>query len=174
MSAIDVDSEETQEWLEALEAVVVHDGPERARELLDSVVDRARRAAAYAGPTGPTPYVNTISADEEPEYPGDLAIEHRIRSIIRWNAMAMVLQASKESSELGGHIASYQSAATLYEVGFNHFWHAPSEGHGGDLVYMQGHSSPGFYARAFLEGKLSEERLKGFRQEVSREGGLSS
>src|ERR687885_1899783 len=173
MSATDVDSQETQEWLEALEAVVVHDGPERARELLDNVVDRARRAAAYAGPTGPTPYVNTIPAAQEPEYPGDLAIEHRIRSIIRWNAMAMVLQANKESSELGGHIASYQSAATLYEVGFHHFWRAPSESHGGDLVYMQGHSSPGFYARAFLEGRLSEEQLLGFRQEVSR-GGLPS
>ena len=166
MSATDVDSQETQEWLEALEAVVVHDGPERARELLDNVVDRARRAAAYAGPTGPTPYVNTISTSDEPAYPGDLELEHRIRSIIRWNAMAMVLQANKESSELGGHIASYQSAATLYEVGFNHFWHAPSHSHGGDLVFMQGHSSPGFYARAFLEGRLSEEQLGGFRQEV--------
>jgi pyruvate dehydrogenase E1 component len=173
MSATDVDSQETQEWLEALEAVVVHDGPERARELLDNVVDRARRAAAYTGPTGPTPYVNTIPVSQEPAYPGDLELEHRIRSIIRWNAMAMVLQANKESSELGGHIASYQSAATLYEVGFNHFWHAPTEAHGGDLVYMQGHSSPGFYARAYLEGRLSDEQLAGFRQEVSK-GGIAS
>src|SRR5919199_1864486 len=174
MSAADVDSQETQEWLEALEAVVVHDGPERARELLDNVVDRARRAVAYAGPTGPTPYVNTIPASQEPAYPGDLELEHRIRSIIRWNAMATVLRANKESSELGGHIASYQSAATLYEVGFNHFWHAPSADHGGDLVFIQGHSSPGIYARAYLEGRLSEDDLRRFRTETGPEGGLSS
>src|SRR5919206_303794 len=135
---------------------------------------RDRRVGAPPPDRGPTPYVNTIPPQLEAPFSGDLELEHKIRSIIRWNAIAMVLQANKESSELGGHIASYQSAATLYEVGFNHFWHAPSADHGGDLVYMQGHSSPGFYARAFLEGSLSEERLKGFRQEVSREGGLSS
>jgi pyruvate dehydrogenase E1 component len=123
--------------------------------------------------SGATPYVNTIPAAQEPPYPGDGALEDRVRALIRWNAMATVLQANKESSELGGHLASYQSAAVLYEVGFNHFWHAPSDAHGGDLVFMQGHSSPGIYARAFLAGRLGEEQLRGFRQEVSR-GGVSS
>jgi pyruvate dehydrogenase E1 component len=169
----DVDPQETQEWLEALEAVMAHDGAGRAGELLDQVVTHARAAGAYDGAVGPTPYVNTISPEREDPYPGDLEIEHRIRSLIRWNAIATVLRANKESSELGGHIASYQSAATLYEVGFHHFWHAPSDSHDGDLVYMQGHSSPGFYARAFLEGRLSEEQMLGFRQEISR-GGIPS
>jgi pyruvate dehydrogenase E1 component len=173
-AAADVDAEETSEWLEALDAVVAHDGPDRARELLTRVVERAQ----YAG-TGPiaslnTPYVNTIPPAREAKLPGDPAIERKLRSIIRWNAMAMVVRANKESSELGGHIASYQSLATLYEVGYNHFWHAPSEGHGGDLVYFQGHSSPGNYARAYLEGRLTEAQLDGFRQEVSKPGGLAS
>ena len=130
-------------------------------------------SGAYDGTVAPSAYVNTIPPEREDPYPGDLELEHRIRAIIRWNAMATVLRANAESSELGGHIASYQSAATLYEVGFHHFWNAPSEKHGGDLIYMQGHSSPGVYARAFLEGRLSEEDLLGFRQEVSK-GGLSS
>jgi pyruvate dehydrogenase E1 component len=170
VSATDIDPTETREWLEAYDAVLAHDGDGRAAELLHSVVDHARLAGGYGGRVDPTPYVNTIPADRTPDYPGDLVLERRIRTLIRWNAMAMVLQANKESSELGGHIASYQSAATLYEVGFNHFWHAPSAEHGGDLVYMQGHSSPGIYARAFLEGRLTEAQLRGFRQEVSRDG----
>src|SRR5579862_9627783 len=170
----DLDAVETSEWLEALDAVVAHDGPDRARELLRRVVERAQHAG-----TGPiaslnTSYVNTIPPEREAKLPGDPAVERRLRSIIRWNAMAMVVRANKTSSELGGHIASYQSLATLYEVGFNHFWHAPSADHGGDLVYFQGHSSPGNYARAYLEGRLTEEQLDGFRQEVSRPGGLSS
>jgi pyruvate dehydrogenase E1 component len=173
-SAADVDPVETSEWLEALDAVVAHDGPERARQLLRRVVDRAQRAGT--GPIGTltTPYVNTIAAEDEPKLPGDPAVERRLRSIIRWNAIAMVVRANKLSSELGGHIASYQSLATLYEVGFNHFWHAPDDRHGGDLIYFQGHSSPGNYARAYLEGRLTEEQLDGFRQEVSRPRGLSS
>jgi pyruvate dehydrogenase E1 component len=170
----DVDPQETQEWLEALDAVMTHDSNGRASELLDRVIAHARLAGAYDGAAAvPTAYVNTIPPEREAPYPGDLELEHRIRSLIRWNAIATVLRANKESSELGGHIASYQSAATLYEVGFHHFWHAPSETHAGDLVLMQGHSSPGFYARAFLEGRLTEEQLLGFRQEVSRDG-LSS
>jgi pyruvate dehydrogenase E1 component len=173
-SAPDVDALETQEWLEALEAVVRNDGPERAQELLDRVLEHARASGVPIEVALNTPYVNTIAPDEEPPFPGDLVLEHRVRSLIRWNAIAMVLQANKESSELGGHIASYQSAATLYEVGFNHFWHAPSDEHEGDLVYIQGHSSPGIYARAFLEGRLDEEQMRGFRQEVSHPGGLSS
>src|ERR671924_1769060 len=174
MHPTDLDPQETREWLEALDAVVANDGVQRAQQLVESVMAGARGVGAPPPDRGPTPYVNTIPPQLEAPFSGDLELEHRIRSAIRWNAIAMVMQANKESSELGGHIASYQSAATLYEVGFNHFWHAPSADHGGDLVYMQGHSSPGFYARAFLEGSLSEERLKGFRQEVSREGGLSS
>ena len=169
----DIDRVETSEWLEALDAVVVHDGADRARDLLARVVERAQHAGT--GPIGSlnTPYVNTIPLEREAQLPGDPALERRLRSIVRWNAIAMVVRANKQSSELGGHIASYQSLATLYEVGFNHFWHAPSKNHGGDLVYFQGHSSPGNYARAYLEGRLTEEQLDGFRQEVSR-GGLSS
>ncbi|TMM08788.1 MAG: pyruvate dehydrogenase (acetyl-transferring), homodimeric type [Actinobacteria bacterium] len=170
----DPDAVETSEWLEALDAVVAHDGVDRARQILARVVERAQHAG-----TGPiaslnTPYVNTIPPEQEAKLPGDSALERRLRSIVRWNAMAMVVRANKVSSELGGHIASYQSLATLYEVGYNHFWRAPSEEHGGDLVYFQGHSSPGNYARAYLEGRLTEEQLDGFRQEVSKPGGLSS
>jgi pyruvate dehydrogenase E1 component len=170
VSAADIDPGETREWLEAYDAVLANDGNGRASELLHRVVDHAMVAGGYGGRVDPTPYVNTIRVKDTPDYPGDLELERRIRGLIRWNAMAMVLQANKDSSELGGHIASYQSAATLYEVGFNHFWHAPSAEHGGDLVYMQGHSSPGIYARAFLEGRLSEDQLRGFRQEISRDG----
>jgi pyruvate dehydrogenase E1 component len=169
----DVDPIETSEWLEALDAVLTHDGPNRAHELLSRMIERAQHAG-----TGPiaslnTPYVNTIPPRREARLPGDPALERRLRSIVRWNAIAMVLRANKESSELGGHIATYQSAATLYEVGFNHFWHAPDGDHGGDLIYFQGHASPGNYSRAFLEGRLTREQLDGFRQEVSRDG-LSS
>ncbi len=172
-AAADIDAVETTEWLEAVDAVVAHDGPDRAREILTRAVERAQHAG-----TGPiaslnTPYVNTIPPEREAKLPGDPAIERRLRSIIRWNAMALVVRANKVSSELGGHIASYQSLATLYEVGFNHFWHAPGADHGGDLVYFQGHSSPGNYARGFLEGRLSPEQLDNFRQEVGG-AGLSS
>jgi pyruvate dehydrogenase E1 component len=170
---VDVDPTETQEWVEALEAVVSLDGPERASELLDAVVTDARRHGLKPAHDLTTPYVNTIPVEREAQMPGDPDVEHRLRSLVRWNAIATVLRANAESSELGGHIASYQSAATLYEVGFNHFWHAPSADHAGDLVYIQGHSSPGIYARAFLEGRISETQLEGFRQEVSR-AGLSS
>jgi pyruvate dehydrogenase E1 component len=166
----DIDPQETREWLEALDAVVDHDGPGRAQHLLERVVGHAQLTGAAPAPAGTTPYINTIPAQDEPEYPVDEALERRVRSIMRWNAIAMVLKANKESSELGGHIASYQSAAVLYEIGFNHFWRAPSNGHAGDLIYMQGHSSPGIYARAFLEGRLTEEQVEGFRQEVSRNG----
>ncbi len=170
----DIDSTETSEWLEAVDAVVEHDGPDRARQILAQAVQRAQLAGSGPIASITTPYVNTIPAEREAKLPGDPAIERRLRSIIRWNAMAMVVRANKTSSELGGHIASFQSLATLYEVGYNHFWHAPSDDHGGDLVYFQGHSSPGNYARAYLEGRLTEEQLDGFRQEVSTPGGLSS
>src|SRR5437764_3750821 len=170
----DIDAVETSEWLEAVDAVVAHDGPDRAREILTRVVERAQHAGTGPIATLNTPYVNTIPAEREAKLPGDPAVERRLRSIIRWNAFAMVVRANKDSSEIGGHIASYQSLATLYEVGYNHFWHAPSDEHGGDLVYFQGHSSPGNYARAFLEGRLTPEQLDAFRQEVSKPGGLSS
>jgi pyruvate dehydrogenase E1 component len=169
----DIDSVETGEWLEAVDAVVEHDGPDRARQILTRVVERAQQSGTGPIASLTTPYVNTIPVEREPEFPGDPAIERRLRSIIRWNAIAMVVRANKVSSELGGHIASYQSLATLYEVGYNHFWHAPSAEHGGDLVYFQGHSSPGNYARAYLEGRLTEEHLDNFRQEVDHPG-LSS
>jgi pyruvate dehydrogenase E1 component len=165
----DIDVAETGEWLEAIDAVVTHDGPERARQILGRVIERAQHAGIGPIASLTTPYINTIPADEEAKLPGDPALERRLRSIVRWNAIAMVVRANKQSSELGGHIASYQSLAVLYEVGFNHFWRAP-----GDLVYFQGHSSPGNYARAYLEGRLTEEQLDGFRQEVSRPGGLAS
>src|SRR5437588_718724 len=170
----DIDAVETSEWLEAVDAVVAHDGPDRARHILRRVVERAQHAGTGPIATLNTPYVNTIPPDEEVKLPGDPMIERRLRSIIRWNAMAMVVRANKESSELGGHIASYASVATLYEVGFNHVWHAPTDEHGGDLVYFQGHSSPGNYARAYLEGRLSEEQLDAFRREVSAPRVLSS
>ena len=175
-ASADLDAVETSEWLEAIDAVVAHDGPDRARHILRRVVERAQHAGSGPISTLNTPYINTIPADQEAQLPGGAGghqIERRLRSIIRWNAMAMVVRANKVSSELGGHIASYQSLAVLYEVGFNHFWHAPSGDHGGDLVFFQGHSSPGNYARAFLEGRLSPEQLDRFRQEVGG-GGLSS
>jgi pyruvate dehydrogenase E1 component len=169
----DVDPEETAEWLEALDAVVSTDGPARAQDLLQRMIHRAARLGAPLTAGLSTPYLNTLSKDADAEVDADVELERRIRAYIRWNAMAMVLHANAEASELGGHIASYQSAACLYEVGFNHFWHARSAEHRGDLVFVQGHSSPGIYARAFLEGRLTEDQLKGFRQEVSR-GGLPS
>ncbi|WP_027007831.1 pyruvate dehydrogenase (acetyl-transferring), homodimeric type [Conexibacter woesei] len=170
----DIDPIETAEWVEALEAVIRNDGPDRARQLLQEVFADARLKGLHMAQDLSTPYVNTIPADAEVPVPGDSALEHRVRSLVRWNAIATVLRANKESSELGGHIASFQSAATLYEVGFNHFWHAPSEQHGGDLVFIQGHSSPGIYARAFLEGRLSEDDMNRFRTETGSEAGLSS
>jgi pyruvate dehydrogenase E1 component len=170
---VDVDPVETNEWLESLASVLDADGPERAHFLLQRMISEARDAGAYLPYSANTPYLNTIPEAREEHTPGDPAIEWRIRSLIRWNAMAMVVQANRISSELGGHIASFASSATLYDVGFNHFWHAPDDSHGGDLIYVQGHTAPGIYARAFLEGRISEDQLHRFRQEVDG-GGLSS
>ena len=169
----DIDPIETREWLESIDSVLGTQGPERAHFLLNQMVDFARRSGAYLPFTPNTAYLNTISTGRQPEYPGDRSLEKRIEAYIRWNAMAMVVQANRISSEFGGHISSYASSATLYEVGFNHFWRAPSKSHGGDLVFIQGHSAPGIYSRAFLEGRLSEDQLNRFRQEVGG-GGLSS
>src|SRR5580698_10013032 len=163
-------SDETDEWLDALDSVEAFEGIGKVDDILDAVVSSARRKGAKLAFAANTAYVNTIPPEAEPQHPGDRAIEQHIRRYVRWNAAAMVVKANKESSELGGHIASFQSAATLYDTGFMHFWHASNETHGGDLVYFQGHSSPGVYARAFLEGRLSEEQLVNFRQEVGRKG----
>jgi pyruvate dehydrogenase E1 component len=169
----DADPDETREWLESIDSVLRVHGAERAHYLLERIIDHTRRSGAYLPFRPNTAYVNTISTVQEREYPGDRALEKRIKAYIRWNAMAMVVQANRQSSEYGGHISSYASAATLYEVGFNHFWHAPGDEHPGDMVFIQGHSSPGIYARAFLEGRLTEENLRHFREEVSGPG-LSS
>jgi pyruvate dehydrogenase E1 component len=169
----DLDPIETREWLESIDSVLGTQGPERAHFLLNQMIDFARRSGAYLPYAPNTAYLNTISTGRQPEYPGDRTIERRIEAYIRWNAMAMVVQANRQSSEYGGHISSYASSATMYEVGFNHFWRAPTETHGGDLVFMQGHSSPGIYSRAYLEGRLVEDQLNRFRQEVGG-GGLSS
>jgi pyruvate dehydrogenase E1 component len=172
-SAHDLDPSETSEWMEALQAVIQRDGPERAHFLLENLVDLARRSGGHLPYDATTAYINTIPPHLEELNPGDRELERRIKSIVRWNAMAMVLRAGKRGGELGGHIASYQSAATLYEVGFNHFFRGSDHPGGGDLVYIQGHSSPGIYGRAFLEGRISEEQLDRFRQEVDGQG-LSS
>jgi pyruvate dehydrogenase E1 component len=169
----DIDPLETREWLESIDSVLGTHGPERAHFLLNQMIDFARRSGAYLPYTPNTAYLNTISTGMQPEYPGDRSLEKRIEAYIRWNAMAMVVQANRVSSEYGGHISSYASSATLYEVGFNHFWRAPSENHGGDLVFIQGHSAPGIYSRAYLEGRLNEDHLVRFRKEVGG-GGLSS
>ncbi len=169
----DHDPQETQEWLESLQSVLDKEGAERAHFLLEQLIHHARLAGDDMPISATTPYLNTIPLDKEERSPGNKELEHRIRALMRWNAMAIVLNANKESSELGGHIASFASAATLYDVAFNHFFHGKTDDHGGDLVYFQGHSSPGMYARAFLEGRLSEEQLYKFRQEVDG-GGLSS
>ena len=171
--ASDLDPLETAEWRDALDSVLAFEGPERTHFILSQLTEEARRRGAPVPYSANTPYLNTIRPDQEARRPGDRAIERRIRSLIRWNAVAAVLRANKVSSELGGHIASFQSAATLYEVGMMHFWHAPTDTHGGDLIYYQGHSSPGFYARAFLEGRVDEDRMLNFRQEVEGHG-LSS
>ncbi len=165
----DIDPQETQEWLDALDSVIVNAGSDRAHFLLEQLVEKARRSGAYLPYSATTAYVNTIPTGKEERSPGNNAIEHRIRSYVRWNAMAMVLRANMDTN-VGGHIASFASAATLYDVGYNHFWHAPSETHGGDLVYVQGHSSPGAYAYAFLSGELTQEQLDNFRQEVGGNG----
>jgi pyruvate dehydrogenase E1 component len=169
----DIDPQETQEWLDALEAVLENEGVERAHFLLERLIDKARRSGAYLPYSANTAYVNTIPVQRQERFPGDRAMERRIRSFVRWNAMAMVVQANRLSTELGGHISSFASSATLFDVGYNHFFHGRTKDHGGDLVFIQGHSAPGIYARAFLEGRISEDRLYNFRQEVDGDG-LSS
>jgi pyruvate dehydrogenase E1 component len=166
----DIDAQETSEWLEALEAIIEEEGTDRAHFLLEKLIDKTRRSGGHLPFNSTTAYINTITPGQEPHFPGDLPLEQRIRSIIRWNALVTVLRASKKNLDLGGHISSFASSATIYDVAFNHFFRGPSDIDGGDLVYFQGHISPGIYARSFLEGRISQEQLDNFRQEVDGKG----
>jgi pyruvate dehydrogenase E1 component len=173
LASADADPQETREWLDALEAVIAQEGPERAHFLLEQLIALGHQTGINMPYSANTDYTNTIPADQQPVTPGDYELEQKIRDYARWNAMVMVLRANRDDSGLGGHIASYASAATLYDIGFNHFWHAPSDTHGGDLVLSQGHSATGTYARAFMLGRLTEEQMDNFRREVDGKG-LSS
>ena len=169
----DIDPVETQEWLESLDAVAASAGRPRARYIMSKLLARAQETQIGTPPAVWTPYVNTIPTESQPFFPGDEHIERRIRAFIRWNAAAMVVRANKAADGIGGHLSSYASSASLYEVGFNHFWKGKDDGLAGDHIYMQGHAAPGIYARAFLEGRLSEENLDHFRMEIGGKG-LSS
>jgi pyruvate dehydrogenase E1 component len=168
--ALDPDPEETQEWLDALDGVLTREGPARTRQLVERLVERAQTGGAHVSLGVQTPYINTIPPSQQPRMPGNDELETRLRHYIRWNALAMVVRANESSSELGGHVASFASSATLYDVGFNYFFRGATDTFGGDLVFFQGHSAPGVYARAFLEGRISEEQLANYRQEVEGRG----
>ncbi len=169
----DVDPEETQEWLDSLTAIVESQGKTRARFLMSKLLERARELQVGHPATVSTPYVNTIPPEQEPWFPGDEYIERRIRAYIRWNAAVMVVKANKHAEGIGGHLSTYASSASLYEVGFNWFFRGKDDGLAGDHLYIQGHATPGIYARAFLEGRLTEEQLDNFRREIGGNG-LSS
>ena len=170
----DADAIETREWLASLDEVLQRGGVERVRDLLGELSMHAHAGGVRLPFTANTPYVNTIPRSEQPPYPGNREIERRIKSIVRWNAMAMVVRANREEEGIGGHISTYASAATLYEVGYNHFFRARTAEHPADLVYFQGHASPGNYARAFLEGRIALEQIDNFRHELHDTPGLSS
>jgi pyruvate dehydrogenase E1 component len=172
--AAELEALETREWLESLDYVLQSSGPARVSKLLRELADHARRHGVRQPFTANTPYINTITATEQPPFPGSREIERRIKSLVRWNALAMVVKANKLEEGIGGHISTYASAATLYEVGFNHFFRGKGENHDGDIIYFQGHAAPGIYARAFVEGRLPAERLENFRRELRPGGGLSS
>ena len=176
-AANDPDAQETREWLDALSAVIDAEGPERAHQLLEQLLEHARQSSIDLPFSANTGYVNTIEPEAEEHSPGNLELEGRLRAYMRWNAMAMVVKANRlnpdDGGDLGGHISSFASLAHMFAAGFNHFWHAESADRGGDLLYIQGHSAPGIYARAFMEGRLTEEQLLNFRQEVDGKG-LSS
>ena len=165
---------ETREWLESLDYVFQTGGPARVGRLLGQLADHARRSGVRPAFTANTAYINTISAPEQPQFPGSREIERRIKSLVRWNALAMVVRANRLEEGIGGHISTYASAATLYEVGLNHFFKGKGDDHDGDIIYFQGHAAPGIYARAFLEGRISVEQLENFRRELRPAGGLSS
>jgi pyruvate dehydrogenase E1 component len=169
-----VEDVETREWLYSLDWVLEHGGPERVVELLHQLQIRAHKAGVEIPFTANTPYINTIPREKQPPFPGDREIERRIKSLIRWNAMAMVVKANKLESGIGGHISTYASAATLYEIGFNHFFRGKGDGYDGDQIYFQGHASPGIYARAYLEGRITKEQLENFRRDLNPNGGLTS
>ncbi len=170
----DPDTGETREWLDSLAGVLVTQGPDRARFLLNQLRGKAQRNGVDVTAPLTTPYVNSIPVERQPQFPGNRDLERRIKSLARWNAMAMVVRANKKEDGIGGHIATYASLATLYEIGFNHFFRGPDDPGGGDFIYFQGHSTPGIYARAFLEGRLRAEDLDHFRRELAEGGGLSS
>ena len=170
----DIDPQETQEWIESIEDALEEHGYERTRFLLETLIDYAQTKGARLPFNTTTPFLNTILPEQQPEYPGDRDLERKIKTIVRWNAMAMVAKANKEKPGIGGHISTFASAATLYEVAFNHFFKGPDHPSGQDMIFFQGHASPGMYARAFLEGRLTETNLNNFRQELSEGGGLSS
>jgi pyruvate dehydrogenase E1 component len=165
---------ETHEWLESLDYVLREGGPERVQKLLEKLQIHAQQQGVKIPFTANTPYINTIPADRQPVFPGSRDLERRIKSLVRWNALAMVVRANREESGIGGHISTYASAATLYEIGFNHFFRGKGQGHDGDIIYFQGHAAPGIYARAFLEGRITNEHLQNFRRELRSGGGLSS
>ncbi|MDD3530678.1 MAG: pyruvate dehydrogenase (acetyl-transferring), homodimeric type, partial [Gallionellaceae bacterium] len=169
-STPDIDPQETREWLDALAAVIAEEGAERAHFLLEQLIDKARRSGAYLPYNATTAYVNTIPVQMQEKHPGDPGMERRIRALIRWNAVACVMRANEKAPGVGGHIASFQSAATLYDVAFNHFFRGPDHPSGGDLVFFQGHSAPGIYARAYIEGRISDDQLDNFRQESTGHG----
>ncbi len=170
----EIEEVETSEWLYSLDYVLEHGGPERVVELLQQLQIRAHKAGVHIPFSANTPYINTIPREQQTPFPGNREIERRIKSLIRWNAMAMVVNANKIEEGIGGHISTYASAATLYEIGFNHFFKGKGDGYSGDQIYFQGHASPGIYARAFLEGRISKEKIKNFRREFAKGGGLSS
>jgi len=172
--AAQLEALETREWLDSLDDVLKHGGPARVGTLLRELGIHAQKSGVRLPFTANTPYINTINADEQVPYPGSREIERRIKSIVRWNAMAMVVRANKLEDGIGGHISTFASSATLYEVGYNHFFRGRDNGNEGDIIYFQGHGSPGIYARAFLEGRLTQEQLVNFRREFAEGGGLSS
>jgi len=166
---IDSDPQETREWQDALSGVISNEGDERAHFLIETLIEQAREKGINLPYSANTEYINTIPTALQPKYPGNADMEIKIHSYIRWNAMAMVVRANKHTN-VGGHIASFASAAALYDVGFSHFWHAPSAEHDGDLIFFQGHSVPGVYARAYMLGRFTEEQLDYFRQETTGKG----
>jgi pyruvate dehydrogenase E1 component len=170
----ELDAIEEKEWLESLDYVIKHGGPDRVQALLRMLQRRAAEFGINLPYSANTPYINSIARQDQSRFPGQRAVERRIKSIVRWNAMAMVVRANRDESGIGGHISTYASAASLYEVGFNHFFHGKDHPDGGDQIYFQGHASPGIYARAYLEGRLTEEQLENFRRELKPEGGLPS
>ena len=172
---VDVDAAETQEWLESLDYVLKSKGADRVRFLIEQLRDRAAEEGIQSAEDTSTPYVNTIPVKDQPAFPGNRELERRIKSIVRWNAMAMVVRGNKRSDGIGGHISTFASSATLYEIGFNHFFRGRGDdGYSGDTIFFQGHASPGMYSRAFLEGRMDEEKLSNFRRELQPSGGLSS